>query len=121
MPNEPARTEASSDRMSPNMFSVTMTSKMPGEVMSCIAQESTRRCSNSTSGNSAWTSLTTARQRRLEARTLALSTLVTRLRRPRASSKASRAIRTTSGRVYSIVSYACGPSGPSWVSRRSPK
>ena len=53
MPSEPASTDASSDRMSPNMFSVTITSKMPGDVMSCIAQESTRRCSSSTSGNSA--------------------------------------------------------------------
>ena len=53
MPSEPASTDASSDRMSPNMFSVTMTSKVAGDVMSYIAQESTRRCSSSTSGNSA--------------------------------------------------------------------
>ena len=90
MPSEPASTEASSERMSPNMLPVTMTSKEAGLVMSDMAVESTRRCSSSTSGYSGATSSTTVRQSRLEASTLALSTLVRRLRRPRASSKARR-------------------------------
>ena len=38
MPMEPARTEASSVRMSPNMLPVTMTSKVAGWVMRCMAQ-----------------------------------------------------------------------------------
>ena len=90
MPSEPASTEASSDRMSPNMFSVTMTSNAAGLVMSDIAVESTRRCSSSTSGNSRRDLLATERHSRLDASTLALSTLVRSLRRPRASSKARR-------------------------------
>ena len=38
MPSDPASTEASSERMSPNMFSVTMTSNDAGFVMSDIAR-----------------------------------------------------------------------------------
>jgi len=42
-PIEPASTAASSVKMSPNMFSVTMTSKLAGWRIRCMAQESTRR------------------------------------------------------------------------------
>ena len=53
MPSEPASIDASSVRMSPNMFSVTMTSKSRGRRMRCIAAASTSMCSSATSGNSA--------------------------------------------------------------------
>ena len=46
MPSEPASTDASSDRMSPNRFSVTMTSKSAGRRISSIAHESTSWCSS---------------------------------------------------------------------------
>ena len=81
IPIEPVSIAASSLRMSPNMFSVTITSKCRGAATSCIAALSTSRCSSSTFGNSrACTSRTTSRHSRLVSSTLALSTLVTRER-----------------------------------------
>jgi len=106
MPSEPAITAASSDRMSPNRFSVTRTSKPAGHLARVMAAESTSRCSSSTSGKSACTSSVTLRQRRLVARTFALSTWVTLRRRVRASSKASVTIRRISLSVYHSVSMA---------------
>jgi hypothetical protein len=50
IPSEPASTEASSLRMSPNMFSATITSNDAGRVIRYIAQASTSACSSSTSG-----------------------------------------------------------------------
>ena len=44
-PMEPASIDASSVRMSPNMFSITMTSKSRGRLMRCIDAESTSMCS----------------------------------------------------------------------------
>ena len=79
IPIEPVSIAASSLRMSPNMFSVRITSKCRGAAISCIAALSTSRCSSSMFGNSvAWTSRTTSRHSRLVSSTLALSTLVTR-------------------------------------------
>ena len=79
IPIEPVSIAASSLRMSPNMFSVRITSKCRGAAISFIAALSTSRCSSSMFGNSlAWTSRTTSRHRRLVSSTLALSTLVTR-------------------------------------------
>ena len=79
------------------MFSVTITSNLPGAATSCMAALSTSRWSSSTSGNSAsWTSRTTSRHRRLVSSTLALSTLVSRVRTAR---NATRAIRSISARV----------------------
>ena len=66
--------EASSLRMSPKVFSVTMTSKALGLRISCIAQLSTYRCDSSTSGYSFATSVTTSRQSWEVARMFALST-----------------------------------------------
>ena len=40
-PSDPANMDASSVRISPNMFSVTMTSKLRGSRSSCIAHAST--------------------------------------------------------------------------------
>ena len=51
-PIEPVSIAASSERMSPNMFSVRITSKWRGAAMSCIAALSTSTCSSSTLGNS---------------------------------------------------------------------
>jgi hypothetical protein len=94
MPIEPVIIAASSERMSPNMFSVTITSKSAGLATSCIAALSTSRCSSSISWNSrAWRFVTTSRHRRLVSRTLALSTLVTFRR---AAPKAARAMRSIS-------------------------
>ena len=103
-------TAASSERMSPNRFSVTRTSKPAGHFASVIAALSTSRCSSSTSGKSAWTSSVTLRHRRLVARTFALSTWVTFLRRVRASSNARVTIRRISASVYHSVSIAARPS-----------
>ena len=121
MPSEPAMTAASSDRMSPNRFSVTSTSKPAGHLARVIAAESTSRCSSSTSGKSAWTSSVTLRHRRLVARTFALSTWVTLRRRPRASSNASVTMRRISASVYHRVSMAARPSGVSRCSYGLPK
>ena len=49
IPSEPVSIAASSLRMSPNRFSVTITSKSAGRETSCIAALSTSRCSSSTS------------------------------------------------------------------------
>ena len=75
-PRLPARTAASSDRMSPNRFSVTMTSKSAGRRTSSIAHESTSWWVSRTSGKSTAISSVTRRHSRDVARTLALSTWV---------------------------------------------
>ena len=53
MPMEPVICEASSERMSPNMFSVRITSKRAGSRTSCMAALSTYMWSSSTSAYSA--------------------------------------------------------------------
>src|SRR4051794_15269694 len=104
MPSEPVSIAASSLRMSPNMFSVRITSKWRGAETSCIAALSTRTCSSSTWGNSsACTRLTTSRHSRLVSRTLALSTLATFVR---AAPNAVRAMRSISPTVYRHTSLA---------------
>ena len=50
MPIEPARMAASSERMSPKVFSVTIVSKWVGLWTRAIAQLSTSTCSSCTSG-----------------------------------------------------------------------
>ena len=77
IPIEPVIIAASSLRMSPNMFSVTMTSKSLGRATSCIAALSTSMWSSSIAGCSAATSRTTSRHSRELSSTLALSTEVT--------------------------------------------
>ena len=78
MPSDPVICAASSERMSPNMFSVTTTSKNAGRLMSCIAVLSTSMSSSVTSGYSAsCRRCTTSRHMREVSSTLALSTLVT--------------------------------------------
>ena len=99
IPRLPASTAASSERMSPNRFSVTMTSKSAGRRTSSIAHESTSWCSIVTSGKSVATSFAIVRHSRDVARTLALSTEVTLPRRSRASSKASVTMRRISSSV----------------------
>jgi 16S rRNA (uracil1498-N3)-methyltransferase len=85
MPMEPVSMEASSDKMSPNMLPVTTTSNFLGAFTSCMAALSTYMCSNSTSGYSWCTSVTTSFQNWKVSSTLALSTLVTFLFRLRAA------------------------------------
>ena len=92
--------------MSPNRFSVTITSNHAGLFTSSIAHESTSWWLTSTSGKPGFSSSTTCRQRREVAMTLALSTLVRRPRRARASSKPRRTTRRISASVYGSVSSA---------------
>ena len=71
---EPVIMEASSERMSPNIFSVTITSNWLGSLTICIAQLSTSMSVTSTSGYSPASSWMTFFHRRLESRTLLFST-----------------------------------------------
>ena len=50
IPIEPVIIAASSERMSPNRFSVMITSKSAGRLTSCMAALSTSMCSSATSG-----------------------------------------------------------------------
>jgi len=59
MPIEPARIAASSDKISPKVFSVTIVSNCVGRCTRAIAQLSTRTCSSVTSGYSRPTRVTT--------------------------------------------------------------
>ena len=97
MPIDPASIDASSDRMSPNMLPVTMTSNCFGLRTSCIAALSTYMCDNSTSGYCAASAPIVSRHRMLVSSTLALSTEQRRLLRLRAISNPTRAMRSISG------------------------
>ena len=94
---------ATSERMSPNVFSVRMTSKRRRdhelEVRSCR-----RACARARRRRTRCTRTTTSRQSREVSRTFALSTEVTCSCRARASSKPRRAMRSTWSGRYSIVS-----------------
>ena len=96
MPMLPVISLASSERMSPNIFSVTMTSNCAGFLQICMAQLSTNISLYSTSGYSACRRCMTARHRRLVSSTLALSTQVSFLRRFIAVSKPMRPMRSIS-------------------------
>ena len=97
IPIDPVSIAASSERMSPNMFSVTIVSKWRGDETSCMAALSTSMCSSVMWGNSrACRLLTTSRHRREVSSTLALSTLVTFAR---AAPKAVLAMRSISSVV----------------------
>lgn len=78
---EPVIWLASSERMSPNRFSVRITSNWLGSRTIYMAALSTYMWSSSTSGYSSATAQTVFRHRRELSSTLALSTEVTRLRR----------------------------------------
>ncbi len=96
MPMEPVSMAASSERMSPNMLVVTMTSNCFGARTSCIAALSTYMWLSSTSGNSLPTSVMTSRHSSVHSSTLALSTEHTRLLRFMAISNATRPMRRIS-------------------------
>src|SRR6185312_7832383 len=97
MPSEPVAIAAASDRMSPNMLSVSSTSNCAGARTICMAQLSTSMWLRSTSANSASCSAWTSCRHSWPASiTLALSTEVTRRRRVRANSKPKRATRRIS-------------------------
>ena len=112
MPSEPVSMEASSERMSPKVFSVTSTSNCAGLAMSCIAALSTYMSSRRTSGYSAAMLCATSRHMRDVSSTLALSTECTTPRRRRAASKAQRTTRSTSYSEYSRMSRAYSPRVP---------
>ena len=97
---------ASSDKMSPNMFSVRITSNCFGSLTNCMAQLSTSICSSVTSGYSFATSSTTFLQSLEASSTFALSTLVTFFRRFIAISNARFAILRISFSLYVSESYA---------------
>ena len=110
-PMEPASTDASSVRMSPNMFSVSTTSKLDGRVIRCIAHASTSMCSSARSAYSSRTTrVTTWRQSRDVSSTFALSTDVMRPRRARAKVHAMCVTRSTSASEYVHTSRATTPS-----------
>ena len=117
----PASTDASSDRMSPKRFSVTRTSKLAGAARATWRRRRPAGRRARRPGTPAATSWMTCRHRRDVARTLALSTDVSRFRRPRASSKASRTTRPTSSAVYGRVSFAARAPGAPYGSVREPK
>ena len=97
IPSEPVSIAASSLRMSPKRFSVTITSNWAGAATSCIAALSTSRWSSGMSGNSsACRRVTVSRHSREVSITFALSTLVTWVRADR---NATRAMRSTSATV----------------------
>ena len=114
MPIEPASTEASSVRMSPNMFSVTTTSSVAGLVTSRMAAVSTSMWSSATSGFRPPISVAICRHSRDDSSTFALSTEVTFFLRAFASRNASSTTRRISKSQYSSVSNA-----RSWPSLRS--
>ena len=97
MPSEPVSMAAMSDSMSPNRLSVTMTSNCFGQRTSCMPPESASWCSSCTSLNSrSCTWVTTSFHKTPVFITLRFSIDVTLLRRLRASSKATRAMRSIS-------------------------
>ena len=109
---------ASSERMSPNMFPVTMTSNFFGAFTSCIAALSTYMWSSSTSGYCACTSVTTSRQNWTFSSTLALSTLVSACCAC-AAWNATCAMRSISGGVAHRVEASSAPGKwPSTAVRR---
>ena len=99
MPSEPVSIADSSLRMSPNMFSVRITSKAAGLETSCIAALSTSTCSSSRSSRPSAIRVTVSRHRREVSSTFALSTEETLRRRLAAASNATSVIRSTSATV----------------------
>jgi hypothetical protein len=96
MPIEPVSIEASSDRMSPNMLPVTMTSNCLGALTSCMAALSTSMCDSSTSGYSLPCLEITSRHSWVHSSTFILSTEHSFRLRLRAASKATRPMRRIS-------------------------
>ena len=100
IPIEPASIEASSVRMSPNMFSVTITSKSAGGGRGASRRVDQRRPDARRRGTRRATSCATSRQSRDDSSTLALSTEVSRLRGAGArGAKAARTMRSISSAV----------------------
>jgi hypothetical protein len=96
MPIEPVSIAAASDRMSPNMLPVTITSNCFGARISIIAAASTNAWLSSTSGYCRATSIITSRHSCEVSRTFALSTEHSLRRRSRAARKPQCAMRSTS-------------------------
>ena len=81
MPMEPPSIEASSDRMSPKMLPVTITSNCLGRLTSCMAALSTYMWVSATSGYCGARPVITSRHSREVSSTFSLSTLHRRLLR----------------------------------------
>ena len=97
MPSEPVSIAAMSDSMSPNRLSVTMTSNCFGHFTRFMPPESASWCSSLTSLYSrSCTAVTTSFHSTPDFMTLRFSIEVTLLRRLRARSKATRAMRSIS-------------------------
>ncbi|MNL54840.1 hypothetical protein D3C87_1782040 [compost metagenome] len=97
MPSEPVSIAATSDSMSPNRLSVTMTSNCLGLRTSCMPPASASMCSSWTSEYFALcVSVTTWFHNTPDFMTLRFSIEQTRLLRVRASSKATPAMRSIS-------------------------
>ena len=97
MPIEPVSIDASSDRMSPNMLPVTMTSNCFGLRTSCMAALSTYMWVElDVADTRRATSVTTSRQNCVVSSTLALSTEHSLRWRLRAASKPTAAMRRIS-------------------------
>ena len=120
MPSEPVSMDASSERMSPNVFSVTRTSNWDGFATSCMAQLSTSMSSPSTSGYSSFRRWFTSRHSREVSSTFALSTEVTMPSRRPAASYAQRMTRSISYSEYSMVSTALSPASPATPAPSTP-
>mmetsp|Transcript_23050 Transcript_23050/g.36806 ORF Transcript_23050/g.36806 Transcript_23050/m.36806 type:complete len:212 (+) Transcript_23050:101-736(+) len=109
-PRDPGSTLAASERISPNMFPVAMTSKNEGFCIICIAALSTYMKSSSTSGKFLASSRATSRQSREHSRTFALSTTVTFFLLSLAAWKAKMTGFLICSTEYSITSKALSPS-----------
>ena len=106
IPIDPVIMEASSDKISPNIFEVTITSNCAGFLTSCIDALSIYIWFSFTSSYSLETSITVSLHSLELSKTFALSTLVTFLFLFIAVSKAILAILLTSSLLYFSVSKA---------------
>ena len=106
IPIDPVIMEASSDKISPNIFEVTITSNCAGFFTSCIDALSIYIWFSFTSSYSLETSITVSLHSLELSKTFALSTLVTFLFLFIAVSKAILAILLTSSLLYFSVSKA---------------
>jgi hypothetical protein len=97
MPSEPVSMAATSDSMSPNRLSVTMTSNCLGQRTSCMPPASASMWVSSTSEYFAlWVAVTTSFHSTPDFMTLRFSIEQTLLARVRASSKATPEMRSIS-------------------------
>ena len=106
-PKLPDNSAVRSDKMSPNILVVTMTSNFSGARTTCAIMASTMKSSTATSGKSWPTSAQACKNKPSVMRsTLALCTKVSRFWRKRANSNALRAMRSQHTRVMRRIEMA---------------